>query len=60
MAPSISASLGKEVQDYLRCCEHLLAAAIAPNTPPFSREELVMLEYYADEVAKIVAVLAKK
>ena len=43
-----------EVQNYLRACEHLLAAAT--TSPPFTQEELVMMRYYAAEIQKILAV----
>ena len=41
-----------EVQDYLRACEHLLAAAHIHNRQ-FSEEELQMVESYAMDVAKM-------
>ena len=53
-------SYRKEVQEYLRSCEHLIAAALQLNHPPFSPEELEMVEYYAVEIAKMHAVLSKK
>ena len=48
----------KEVQEYLRSCEHLLAAAISP--PALSEEELSMVKYYAAEVQKILPVTTAK
>ena len=44
----------REIQDYLRSCEHLVVAASTP--PPFTKEELAMVGYYAAEVQKILAV----
>ena len=41
-----------EVQDYLRACEHFLAAAHVHNQR-FSEEELQLVESYAMDVAKI-------
>lgn len=41
-----------EVQDYLKACEHLLAAAHIHNRQ-FSEEELQMVESYSTDVAKI-------
>jgi hypothetical protein len=41
-----------EVQDYLKACEHLLAAAHL-HKRQFSEEELQMVESYAMEVAKM-------
>ena len=45
-----------EVQDYLRACERLLAAA--KNNQHFSEEELQMVEAYANDVAQIHTALA--
>ena len=41
-----------EVQDYLKACEHLLAAAHIDNRQ-FSEEELQMVESYAMDVANM-------
>ena len=48
----------REVQDYLRSCEHLLAAAA--TSAPFTQEEMAMIGYYAAEVQKILAVTTAK
>ena len=48
----------KEIRDYLRSSEHLLAAA--NSFPPFSEEELSMVRYYAAEVQKILPVSTAK
>jgi len=49
-----------EVQVYLRACERLLIGATIPNSPPFSHDEREMIEYYLNEVGKILAVSTKK
>jgi hypothetical protein len=41
-----------EVQEYLKACEHLLAAAQVDNRQ-FSEEELQMVESYAMDVVKM-------
>ena len=52
--------LCKEVQDYLRSCEHLLSiGANTLNPPPFSTNELEVVNYYTGELAKMVGQLAK-
>ena len=48
----------REIQDYLRSCEHLIAAATSRT--PFSEEELAMVRYYAVEVQKILPVPTAK
>ena len=60
MFSSAFPSMRKEVQDYLRSAEHLLAAAVTPNAPPFSEEELELVEYYAMEISKLHAFLVRK
>jgi len=45
MANSPFPAFRKEVQDYLRSCEHLISAVISPNSPVLSKEELEMVEY---------------
>ena len=44
-----------EVQDYLKACEHILAAAYIHNRQ-FSEEELQMVQSYAMDVAKVTRV----
>jgi hypothetical protein len=51
--------LRQEVQNYLRSCEHLLSVPAATHNPPFSPEELRIMDYYAAEVTKLVSQLAK-
>jgi hypothetical protein len=50
----------REVQDYLRSCERLLAAALQPNHSAFSKDELDMVAYYGGEIAKLHALWANK
>jgi hypothetical protein len=47
----------REIQEYLRSCEHLLAAAA---TSSFSEDELAMVRYYAADLQKIVPVSTAK
>jgi hypothetical protein len=51
--------LRQEVQNYLRSCEHLLSVSAMPHHPPFTTDELQIVNYYAAEVAKMVGQLAK-
>jgi len=48
-----------EVQNYLRSCEHLLSVPAAPHNPPFTTDELRIVNYYVAEVAKMVGQLTK-
>ena len=48
---SYFSSYCSQVQNYLRACEHLLAAA--QSNQQFSEEELQMVESYAMDVAKL-------
>jgi hypothetical protein len=49
---SLLPSVRKEVQEYLGSCERILATAVMPTTPCFSKDELELLEYYAREIAE--------
>ena len=49
-----------EVEVYLRASEHLLVGASLLKSPPFSQGEQEMIEYYLNEVGKILAVSTKK
>jgi hypothetical protein len=51
--------LRKEVQGYAYSCEHLLSSAGMRDSAPFSVDELQIINYYADEVAKML-LLAKR
>ena len=55
----LSVVRGKEVEDYLRSCEHLISVPVASHQPPFSPDELAMLKYYAAEVVKMLGQLTK-
>jgi hypothetical protein len=46
----------REIQDYLRSAERLLAAAA---TSAFSEDELALVKYYAAEVQKMPVYTAK-
>ena len=48
-----SLSFRKEILDYLRCCERLLASRNKPKTSPFSKDELEVLEYAVAELQKV-------
>ena len=55
-----SLSFHKEVLDYLRCCENLLAALSEPKTSCFSKEELDMLGYSVAKLQKVLVVCGKQ
>jgi len=40
----------KEVQDYLRSCEYLLASATSSDSPRLSKEERGIIAHYAVEL----------
>ena len=44
----------KDVQAYIRACEYLISVASIQDSPPFTDEELQVLEYYAEELAKVL------
>lgn len=58
MSNSAYPPMRREVQDYLRSCECLLAAVLQPNHLAFSKDELDMVAYYGSEVAKVHALWA--
>ncbi len=60
MSDSAYPPMRREVQDYLRSCERLLAAALQPNRSAFSKDELDMVAYYGGEIAKLHALWANK
>jgi hypothetical protein len=43
----------KEVLDYTRACEHLIGESMRRNDQ-YSEEELQMVKYYIDEVARLL------
>ena len=53
MAYPRASSVRKEVQDYLQCCEGLLATALMPKSPGLSEDEEGIVEYYAVELSKL-------
>jgi hypothetical protein len=53
MADPRTSSVRKEVQDYLQCCEDLLATALMPKCPGLSEDEEGIVEYYAVELSKL-------
>ena len=50
----------KEVLDYLRCCERLLASRHKSQISPFSKDEREVLEYAMAELQKVLFVYGKK
>jgi hypothetical protein len=48
--PSSDLSLRKEIQDYIRACEHLLSEAASADHVPFSVMERQFIQYYAEEL----------
>lgn len=44
------ARFSKEILDYSRACEHLIGESVNH----FSEEELQVVKYYADEIARLV------
>ena len=55
-----SLTFRKEVLEYLRCCERLLASRHEPQISPFSKDELEVLEYAAAELQRVLFVYDKK
>jgi len=66
---TIADTLGKAVvmdsphsphmQAYIRACEYFISVASVPNSHPFSEEELQVIRYYVDELAKVVKPVKK-
>jgi hypothetical protein len=48
-----SLSFRKEILDYLRCLQRLLASRNEPETSRFSEDELEVLEYAMAELQKV-------
>ena len=46
--------LRREVLDYLRACEYLIAAAHTLDDPQFSQEERKVIEFYVIELSKVL------
>lgn len=53
-------SFRKEVVDYLRTCDQLLAALGTPSASRFSKEELEVLAYSVSELQKVLLVCIKQ
>jgi hypothetical protein len=53
MSSSPLPSVREDLHNFFRYCERLLASAQIPNHAPFSQDELQMICYYTNEVAKI-------
>ena len=45
----------KDVENYVRSCEYLISIASVPNSPPFSKEEHRLLEFYTEQMAKLLS-----
>lgn len=45
--------LRKEIRDFSRACEHLLAMASSTDTESLTSDELQMIHYYAHELIKL-------
>jgi len=50
-------SIRPEVQKYIRVCESLLSAATLPGGRPLSEDELRLIEFYRQELVKILGPL---
>lgn len=46
--------LREEVRQYACACERLLASAMPPEGAPFSQAEVQMIQYYADELNRLL------
>jgi hypothetical protein len=55
-----SFSFRKEVLDYLRCFENLLAALSEPKNSWFSKDELEVLGYSVAELQKVLVACDKQ
>jgi hypothetical protein len=49
----------KDVQAYIRAREYLISVASVQESPPFTDEELQVLEYYVQEMARVLRPLTK-
>jgi len=47
------------MQAYIRACEYFISVASVPNSHPFSEEELQVIRYYVEELAKVVKPVKK-
>lgn len=46
--------LRREINDYSRSCEHLIAAAAVIDALPFTQDEIQWITYYGDEMTSLV------
>jgi hypothetical protein len=49
-----------DVETYVRSCEYLISVASVPNSPPFSKEEHRLLEFYTEELAKLLSTYKRR
>ena len=59
MSDSPLPPLRKEVQNYLRSCEHVLSVPAVPHDLPFSPDEVQIMKYYVAEMGKMLGQLTK-
>jgi hypothetical protein len=52
-------SLRSEVQAFVRACEHLLSIMCMADCKSLSEEEFRLVDYYASEMSKVVAMHLK-
>ncbi|MDK2743404.1 MAG: hypothetical protein NDI90_10855 [Nitrospira sp. BO4] len=52
--------LRKQINDYSRSCEHLIAAAAETDAIPFSQDEIDWIVYYTTEMTSLVDQLVRK
>ena len=52
--------LRKEIADYSRSCEHLIAAALSRDAIPFTQDEIDWITYYATEMTSLVDQLVRE
>ncbi|MDK2743402.1 MAG: hypothetical protein H8K03_00860 [Nitrospira sp.] len=52
--------LRKEIRDYSSFCEHLIAAAVSPDSIPFTQDEIDWISYYTAEMTNVVDQLVRK
>jgi hypothetical protein len=50
----------KEISDYSRSCEHLIAAAASPDAVPFTPDEIDWITYYATAINNPIDSLVRK
>ncbi|UVT20095.1 MAG: hypothetical protein H8K03_20340 [Nitrospira sp.] len=51
--------LRKEVKDYSRTCEHLIAASVLIDSTPFTQDEIDWIAYYATEMTNLADQLVR-